>query len=238
MFETLSPIRRTMHERQAAGAARAATTIPLGGSPRRIAASLGPGIVLPGLIYYVASRFVPTIVALAIASAVPALHAGFRLARGRKPSPYGLVFLAVTAVSVGLAVWLRSPMLILARGAVLTAVMGFAFAMSVIVRRPLTRTFALFLSEEGRESRRRLAERWAHPKVTAVFSALAAGWAILLLASAAQQTVLIMTVSPGVVMSVEPPTQALITIVGIAVSLAYVRRMQRRHAEVRLLPAR
>lgn len=238
MFETPNPIRGTMQERQADGAAHAAATIPLGGSPRRIAANLGPGIVLPGLVYYVASIFAPTIVALAIASAVPAVHACVRLARGRKPSPYGLVFLAVTAVSVGLAVWLRSPMLILARGAALTALTGFAFAVSAIVRRPLTKTFALFLSEEGRESRRRLAERWAHPKVTAVFSVLAAGWAILLLASAAQQTVLIMTVSPGVVMSVEPPAQAMITIVGVALSVGYVRRMQRRHAEVRLLPTR
>ncbi len=227
-----------MHEQHAVGAAQAASTIPVGGSPQRIVANLGPGMLLPGLIYLVVARFAPMTVALAAASAVPAVHACVRLARGRKPSPYGLVFLAVTATSVGLALWFRSPMLILARGAAITAILGFAFAVSVILRRPLTRTFALFLSEECREARHRLAERWSHPTVTGVFSVLAAGWAILLLASAAQQAVLIMTVSPGTVMTVEPPAQAVITIVGTAASIAYVRRMQRRHAEVRLLPGR
>ena len=135
-----------MHEQHAVGATHAASAIPLGASPRRIAANLGPGMLLPGLIYFVVSRFAPMTVALAAASSVPAVHACMRLARGRRPSPYGLVFLAVTATSVGLAMWLRSPMLILARGAAITAILGFAFAVSVIVRRPLTRTFALFLS--------------------------------------------------------------------------------------------
>ena len=207
------------------------------GGVRRIAANLLPGVALPGLVYFVVSRSAPVLIALAAASAVPAAHAVLRLLRRRRPSAYGLVFLVLTGCSVGLAVWLHSPMFILARGAVLSGLLGLAFAVSALVKRPLTRTFALFLSEEHRDGRRRLAARWSHPKVTSVFTVLAGGWAALLILSAAQQAALIVTVSPGTVMAVEPPVQAFVTLAGTVLSVLYVRRAQRRHAEVRLLPS-
>jgi hypothetical protein len=199
--------------------------------------NLLPGIALPGLIYFLVSRRAPLIVALAAASAVPLLHAGFRLLRGKRPSTIGLVFVACTSVSIGLAIWLRSPTLMLARGAVISAVLGVAFAVSAAIRRPLTRTLAIVLSEDGRDARAALAERWAHPKVLSVFRVLAVGWGILLLMQAGQQAAMILTVSPGMVVAVEPPVQALATVLGTVVSIMYVRRKQRLHAEVRLLPA-
>jgi intracellular septation protein A len=207
------------------------------GNWRRIAANLLPGVLLPGLIYYAVSRSQPSLVALAAASAVPALDAVVRMVRRRPQSPYGVFFLAITGVSISLAVWLRSPMFILAKGAVLTGLMGVAFLVSAAIRRPLTRTLALLLSEECRHARRAKAKAWAHPKITAVFRVLAVGWAVLLLGSAAQQAALILTVPAGTVMAVEPPAQLAFTLVGIVLSVRYVRRVQRAHAEVRLIPA-
>jgi hypothetical protein len=206
------------------------------GHHRRMLANLLPGVALPGLIYLVVSHHASLIVALAAASAIPVLHAMFRLARRRRPSPIGLVFVAVTGVSIGLAVWLHSPRLMLAKGVVISAVVGVAFAVSAAIRRPLTRTLAIALSEDGREARAKLAERWANPRVLSVFRVLAVGWAILLLMQAAQQLTLILTVSPGLFVAVEPPSQAVVTVAGTALSILYVRRKQRLHADVRLLP--
>src|SRR5205085_5338148 len=123
-----------------------------------------PGIALPGVIYVLASRFVPTIWALGAASSVPVLDSLWRLVRGKPVSAVGASVVCLTGASVALAVWLRSPMFILAKGAVLSALVGGAFAVSALMRRPLTRTLALHLSTDGHEDRRRLAERWRHPK--------------------------------------------------------------------------
>jgi intracellular septation protein A len=197
-----------------------------------------PGIVLPGLLYLVASRFLPTIAALGCASSVPVLDAGWRLLRGRPLSLVGATVVGMTALSVGLALWLRSPLFILAKGAVLSAVIGGAFAISALLRRPLIRTFALHLSTEGREDRRRLAERWRHPKALDVFCTLSIMWGAWLLLTACQQVTLILTMSPGLVMTLEPVVHAAAIAVGVAVSVAYVRRRQRAYPELALLPAR
>jgi hypothetical protein len=119
---------------------------------------------------------------------------------------------------------------------VISAALGVAFAVSAAIRRPLTRTLAIVLSEDGRDARARLAERWAHPKVLSVFRVLAVGWAVLLLVQAVQQVTMILTVSPGMVVAIEAPVQAVATVLGTVLSIQYVRRMQRQHAEVRLLP--
>jgi hypothetical protein len=197
-----------------------------------------PGIVLPGVIYLLASRVLPTVAALGCASSVPVLDAAWRLVRGRPLSLVGITVVGLTALSVGLAVWLRSPLLILAKGAVVSAVIGGAFAVSALIRRPLTRTFALHLSTDGHEDRRRLAERWHHPKALDVFCTLSIAWGAWLLLTACQQVTLILTMSPGLVMTVEPLVHAVAIGVGVVASVAYVRRRQRLFPELALLPAR
>jgi len=193
---------------------------------------------LPGLIYLVASRFAPTIVSLAAASSVPALDALFRVVRRRPVSAIGLVFVALTAVSVSLAMWLRSPMFILARGAVVSAFVGTAFAVSAVVRKPLTRTLAIHLSSDHGEDRRLLAERWRHPKAVEVFCTLSAAWGVWLLITAGQQLTLALTVRPGLVMALDAPVHAAAVAIGIAASVVYVRRHQREHPELGILPGR
>lgn len=205
---------------------------------RLLIRQLLPGVALPGLIYLVVSRAAPLLVALAAASSVPLLDLVYRLARRRAPSPAGLAFLGVTGVSVGLALWLRSPLFILAKGAIVSAVVGTVFAVSALVGRPLTRTMAVALSAETRELRLRLSARWSHPGAERVFRTLSLGWAALLLVSAAQQAVLVLTVSPGAVMAVEPPLQLAATAIGIAASVAYVRRRERAHPNLGLLTVR
>jgi uncharacterized integral membrane protein len=205
---------------------------------RTVLAQLGPGVLLPGLIYYVVSRRTGVLVALAVASSVPLLDTVIRLVRGKRPTIAGFVFIGFAGLSVGLAMLLRSPMFILAKGAALSALVGLAFAVSAAIRRPLTRTLALRLTTEHPEDRRRLAERWRHPKALAVFRTLSMGWGILLLVTAAQQAILALTLSPGVVMALDPPVHAFVTVAGIGVSILYVRRSQRANPELGLLADR
>ncbi|HJP65905.1 MAG TPA: VC0807 family protein [Actinomycetota bacterium] len=203
---------------------------------RTMARQLLPGVALPGLIYLLVSQHVSVLVALAAASSVPLLDAVYRAVTRRAQSPVGLIFLAMTAGSVGLALWLRSPMFILAKGAVVSALIGLTFTISALVRRPLTRTLAVALSTECPRGRASLRRTWAHPAAVSVFCTLSAGWGILLLLSAIQQAALALTLSPGVVMTLEPPVQLVATVAGVAVSVLYVRRRQRLSPELRVLP--
>lgn len=201
-----------------------------------MARQLIPGVFLPSLTYFAAASFTSTLVALVIASSIPLVDTVARVVRGRRPSPVGLVFVLLAGTSIGLGLWFRSPLVMLARGAVVSVVMGVAFAISAAVRRPLTRTAAIMLSAEHAEGRRRLAERWRHPSALSVFRALATGWAVLLLLSAGHQTALALTVHPTLFMALEPPLQIAGTLIGIGISVAYVRRAHRARPELGLLP--
>jgi hypothetical protein len=208
------------------------------GHIRSIARQLLPGVVLPGLIYLVVSRHAPVLVALAAASSVPLLDMAWRLVRGQRPTWAGMVFIGGTGISVALAMTLHSPIFILAKSAVISGTLGVAFAISAIIRRPLTRTLALRLSSDHPEGRRRLAERWGHPRAHAVFCTLSVAWGALLLAMAGQQAALAVTVSPGTVMAVDGPAHAVLTALGIVWSILYVRRIQLQHPDLGLLPVR
>src|SRR5262245_33903848 len=83
-----------------------------------------PGFVLPAIIYFVLRPHVGTMVALAVAASVPVVEAVIRAVRGRSQNGMALVFLPSTAIGIGLAALLHSPVFILARGGVTTAVLG------------------------------------------------------------------------------------------------------------------
>ena len=209
--------------------------------PRHLSAVLWqivPGMVLPGLIYFVVSHHTSIIVALAVASSVPLLDALVRLAGGRAPNAMSVLFLGGAVISVTLALWSGSSMFILAKGAVVSGILGVVFALSAVTKRPLTRYLAIRLSSEHAEGRRHLAERWRQPRALAVFCVLSVGWGVLLLVQAGQQAALALTLSPGTVMALEPPVQVTVTAVGIVVSVLYVRRRQRAHPEIELIPKR
>jgi hypothetical protein len=190
------------------------------------------------LIYLIVSRHTPVLVALAAASSVPVLDMVWRLLQGKRPTWAGTVFIGAAGISVGLAIVLHSPFFILVKGAVMSAILGLAFAISALIRRPLTRTLALRLSSDHPEGRRRLAERWRNPKAHAVFCTLSVAWGALLLAMAGQQAALAVTVSPGMVMAVDGPAHAVLTVLGIVWSILYVRRIQLSHPDLGLLPVR
>jgi hypothetical protein len=129
-------------------------------------------------------------------------------------------------------------MFILAKGAVLSAVFGLAFAGSAINGRPLTRTLAVRLSTDHAEARDTLNRRWAQPKALDVFKTLSMGWGLLLLALATQQTIWAITLSPGMMMALDPLVHGMATVAGIVVSVLYVRKLHRVHPELGLLPTR
>jgi hypothetical protein len=61
------------------------------GHARSMIRQLLPGVGLPGLIYFVASRHVSVLGALALASSVPALDALYRVVTRRAQSTIGLL---------------------------------------------------------------------------------------------------------------------------------------------------
>jgi hypothetical protein len=197
-----------------------------------------PGVVLPGAVYFIALTWAPMLIALAVASSVPLLDLIVRIAGRRKPSIVSLAFVAFAGISVGLAMGLRSPIFILAKGAVVSGLLGIAFAVSALIRRPLCRTIAIVLAAEHAFSRRLLAERWRHPRAATIFTTLSIGWGILLVLSALQQGLMVLTVSPGTVMAAEPAVQATVTVLGTAASILYVRRSQNGHPDLGILPQR
>jgi hypothetical protein len=205
---------------------------------RHLIRELLPGIALPALIYFAVSRRADVITSLAAASSVPAMDALWRIIRRKPQSVVGAGVLAMTALSVGLAVWLHSPLFILVKGAMVTFFMGVAFAFSAAISRPLTRTLALRLTTQEGDHRLDLARRWGHPKALRVFRALSVGWGALLLLSAGQQVGLALTLKPGMVMALEGPMQAMATGIGILVSVMYVRRHHQTNPELALLPQR
>jgi hypothetical protein len=205
---------------------------------RAMIRQLLPGVILPGIIYFLVARHTSVLIGLAAASSVPALDALFRLLTGRRPTLVGLVFIGFAGISVALAITLRSPMFILAKGAVLSGVMGVAFGISALIHRPLTRTIAIALSTDHTAGRRTLLESWRTPRALAIFCTLSAGWGVVLLLSAIQQAVMVLTMSPGTIMATEPVIQATVTILGTMVSIMYVRRSQRDHPELSFLPRR
>jgi hypothetical protein len=206
--------------------------------PRTFIRQLLPGVVLPGAIYFLTVQWLPVLESLAVASSVPLLDLVIRWMRRESFSFVGLAFVLFAGLSVGLALALRSPAFILAKGAVFSAVLGVAFGISAMIRRPLCRTIAILLAAEHALARRFLAERWRHPRAVAIFTTLSIGWAVLLLLSAIQQGVMVLTVSPGTVMAAEPAVQAMVTILGTAASILYVRRSQQGHPELGILPRR
>src|SRR3989475_13063803 len=211
---------------------------PFKGHIRSMVANMLPGVVLPTIIYFILRPQLGVLLALVAASCVPAVDTVLRLVRGRAPNGFALLFLPSTGLAVGLATWLPSPVFILARGGVTSAAMGLAFALSALLGRPLTRTMALHLSSDQWEGRRRLAERWGHPKATSVFRMLAVGWGVLLLLLGGQQILMAVSASPGLVMVLEPPVHLVVTALGIVSSGLYGRRIQLAHPELGLLPAR
>jgi intracellular septation protein A len=205
---------------------------------RAIARHLLPGMVLPGVIYFSLASHTSTIVALACASSVPLLDILFRAVRRESLPPVSLVFLGAAGLSVLLAVLSGSPLFILVKGAVISAVLGVAFAVSAAMNRPLTRTVAIRLSTDCPKTRETLTERWHHPKALDIFKALSFGWGVLLLLSAVQQAAMAVLLSPGFVVALEGPLHTGLMGLGVLVSVLYVRRFRHSHPELGLLPAR
>ena len=207
---------------------------------RAMLRQLLPGMVLPGAIYFLASMGfgLAVVPALALASSVPLMDVLSRVVRGKAPTTASLLFVTVAALSVTLALVSGSPMFILLKGAVVSALLGLAFAVSAAMGRPLTRTFALRLSTECPDRRRHLAERWGHKKALDIFKVLSFGWAVLLLLSAGQQVGLALTMSPGTVVALEGPITTVATLIGVTLSVLYVRRFRHSHPDLALLPSR
>jgi hypothetical protein len=197
-------------------------------------------MVCPGAIYFLATMAfgASVVLGLAFASSVPLIDVASRLARRKAPTAASLLFVTIAALSVSLAMLSGSPMFILLKGAAISAGLGVAFAISAAMNRPLTRTFALRLSTECPDRRRHLAESWRHPKALDIFKVLSFGWAVLLLLSAGQQVGLAVTMSPGTVVALEGPITTTATLLGVALSVIYVRRFRHSHPELALLPAR
>jgi hypothetical protein len=196
------------------------------GGWRPVVRQLLPGMVLPGAIYAVASRFMSTLPALVMASSVPGLDLLQGLLRRKAPSPASIGFVAMAGLTSAMSLCADSPMFILAKGPAISAVAGMAFLISSTTGRPLCRTLAEKLTMGlPAETRERIVSEWHTERSTHVFKVLSAGWGLLLLACGVQQVIMALTLPAGLALGLESPVHLTVIGLGIAGSLLYVRKV-------------
>src|SRR5438309_11597149 len=102
---------------------------------RAMVRQLLPGMLLPGTIYFSAALLLHlgVVASLACASAVPVVDVLSRVLRRRPPTIASVLFVLIAGFSVSLAFVSGSPMFILLKGAVLSAILGVAFAVSAAI---------------------------------------------------------------------------------------------------------
>jgi hypothetical protein len=172
-------------------AAHAAGTGEGGSRRRALLRDIVVNAVLPfGAYLLLTARGVPVVPALAAGALFPAAAAIAGIARHRQVQALGVIVLAATAASILGALVFVSPFLALAKGSLITGMIGLVFLLSRAAPRPLV----FHLASTGRDDAERAgAERlWAEvPGYRDLMRRLTTVWAVALLAEAALRLALI-----------------------------------------------
>jgi hypothetical protein len=152
---------------------------------------VGVNAVLPYVTYLVLThQGVPTVPALVAGAVFPASAALITMLRDRRVAALGLIVLAATAASVAGALWFTDPFLLLAKGSLVTGVIGLVFLASLAFRRPLV--FHLATTGKDASARRQSEALWqTEPRYRSVMRRLTIVWAVALLAEATVRLVMI-----------------------------------------------
>jgi hypothetical protein len=153
--------------------------------------SIGVNAVLPYVTYVLLTRYgVATVPALAAGAVFPATTTLFGMLWAGRIEALGIIVLAATGTSVASALWFTSPYLALAKGSLITGVIGLVFLISLVLKRPLV--FYLAAAGMDQAATRRNDALWdARPGYRHLMRKLTAIWAIALLAEATLRLLLI-----------------------------------------------
>lgn len=173
---------------------------PQGPDRRGLIRDIGINAVMPYVTYLVLTGYgVETVPALVAGAAFPIASILFGIIRERRIQAIGVIVLTATAASVISALWFTSPFLALARGALMTILIGLVFLASLFARRPLV----FHLANAGRDAagRQEVEAEWdSDPLYRRMMRRLTAIWGVALLAEAAASLVLITLLPVAVVM--------------------------------------
>lgn len=146
---------------------------------------------LPLAAYLLLTRFgFSTVAALLVGAAFPAVAAVIGIVRERRAGALSIIALLATVMSAVGALLFTSPLLLLARGSLVTGVIGLAFLISLASRRPLV--FHVVASGRDAAGRQRMETLWENEAAfRRLMTRLTLLWAIGLLGEASARLLLL-----------------------------------------------
>jgi hypothetical protein len=125
-----------------------------------------------------------------------------------------------------------SQKLLLIRESFVTGAVGLACLVSLPFPQPLGYYFARqFMTGNDPQKVARFAQLWHYPDFRRAVRALTAFWGCLLLGELLLRTVMVLTLPVSTVLAISPIAFNVLTIGGIAASIAYGNFMRRRHQQ-------
>ena len=148
-------------------------------------------VALPYGTYLVLAHYfgVATVTALAVGALFPVFSIILSAVKERRVQAIGLIVLAATAASIVGSLVLDDPKLLLAKGSLITGVVGVVFGVSLLLKRPLVYYIATGDSAEARSEGEALWENV--PRYRQAMRTLTLAWTIALFAEAILRLVLI-----------------------------------------------
>ena len=158
---------------------------------RGLLQEIGVNAVLPYATYFaLTGQGVPTVTALLAGTVFPVGAALLSIYQERRVAALGVIVLAATAASVAGALWFTNPVLLLAKGSLVTGVVSLVFLASLAARRPLI--YYLASTGKGPEARHQAEALWqSQPVYRSVMRRLTLTWALAMLAEASMRLLLI-----------------------------------------------
>ncbi|SJZ71801.1 VC0807 family protein [Consotaella salsifontis] len=180
-------------------------------------------VLLPYGTYLLLTRFgLSSVAALSAGALFPAASVLLDFVRSRRVQALGLIVLSATIASVLGALMFDEEILMLAKGSMITAVVGMVFAASLMAERPLVFHFVAGSDSEARQEAEHLWQ--TAPRYRQVLRTITLAWAVALFVEAGVRLVLI----PLLPIAVFLPISESMWIIFFAVMTAWSWRYGRR----------
>lgn len=190
-----------------------------------------PGILIDGfspfIIYMLCKHFLPVsdTFALSVGALVPAIRTISSLIRERHINIVSTMTLIGIVGSMAAVLIGGSPQLLLIRESFVGGLMGVAFLVSLLFRRPLVFLFAQHMRAGNDPVERKAFDaRWEAPRQRFAFRLMSVVWGLVLLGELALRIVLVLTLPIPVVLGISTILFPAILLSMIAWTLFYLRR--------------
>jgi hypothetical protein len=197
-----------------------------GNSPwRKLLPNLLLNAIVPLLAYNLLVPHMSTLLALLLASVIPAGSTLFGLLKNKHLDPIGLLVIFGLLLSSLAAVFFNSPRLILLHGSLVGFLLGLTFLVSLHFPRPLF--FYLlrsFVTANQAEHVARFNATWAYPKVRTLCRLLTFVWGSMTIVGAVIQACIALTFPIGLALTINQVLNLLIIFGLTAFTVSYTRR--------------